>query len=210
MAAYLIVLGFWLQEPVTFSVEDNKLLMAFVGIVALAALAQAIILLVMAVGVAKVSKRMMAIVEDANGKVMPLVDSVHTVVRDSAPKVKIITENLTETSHIVRSKAQEFDVTFTEVNQRAGKQAARVDGMVTSVLDATTNITTSVQRSIQTPIREFAGLMNGIKAGIDVLVGRARGFGGSRTTANSSNANARNPMDANARNPMDGGTDLVR
>ncbi len=209
MAAYLIVLGFWLQEPVTFSVEDNKLLMAFVGIVALAALAQAVVLLVMAVGLAKTTKRMMAIVEEANGKVIPLVDSVHTVVRDSAPKVKIITENLTETSHIVRSKAQEFDATFTDVNQRAGKQAARVDGMVTSVLDTTSNISASVQRSIQTPIREFAGLMNGIKAGIDVLVGRARGFGGARAS-NSSNANVRNPMDANARNPMDGGTDLVR
>jgi hypothetical protein len=73
--------------------------------------------------------------------------------------------------------------------------------MVTSVLDATTNITASVQRSIQTPVREFAGLMNGIKAGIDVLVGRARGFGGSKSS-NSSNANVRNPMD--------GGTDLIR
>lgn len=207
MAAYLIVLGFWLQEPVTFSVEDNKLLMVFIGIVALAALAQAIILLVMAVGAAKVAKRMMVIAEETHAKAMPLVDSVHSVVRDSAPKVKVITENLAETSHIVRSKAQELDVTFTDVNERAGKQAARVDGMVTSVLDATTNITTSVQRSIQTPIREFAGLMNGIKAGIDVLVGRARGFGGARTTTNSSTATSRS---SSAHSPMDGGTDLIR
>jgi hypothetical protein len=195
MAAYLMVLGFWLQEPVTFSVEDNKLLMIFVGIVALAVLAQAIILMAMAVGLAKTQKRIMAIVEEAHGKAMPLVDSVQAVVRDNSPKVKVITENLVETSHIVRSKAQEFDTTLADVNQRAGKQVARVDGMVTSVLDTTSTISSSVQQAIRTPVREINGIVNGFKAGLDVLLGRARGFGSKASKA---------------RNPMDGGTDLVR
>jgi hypothetical protein len=195
MAAYLMVLGFWLQEPVTFSVEDNKLLMIFVGIVALAVLAQAIILMAMAVGLAKTQKRIMAIVEEAHGKAMPLVDSVQAVVRDNSPKVKVITENLVETSHIVRSKAQEFDTTLSDVNQRAGKQVERVDGMVTSVLDTTSTISSSVQQAIRTPVREINGIVNGFKAGLDVLLGRARGFGSKASKA---------------RNPMDGGTDLVR
>ena len=58
-----------------------------------------------------------------------------------APKVKIITENLVETSHVVRSKAAEFDVTASDVNARTRAQVARVDGMVTSVLNTTTEIT---------------------------------------------------------------------
>ncbi len=37
---------------------------------------------------------------------VPILDTTHGVLHDSAPKVKIITENLVETSHVVRSKAR--------------------------------------------------------------------------------------------------------
>ena len=60
---------------------------------------------------------------------------------------------------------------------KARAQAARVDGMVTGVLDTTSEISASLQRAIKVPVREFSGLVNGFKAGMDVLVGRAKGFG---------------------------------
>ena len=47
----------------------------------------------------------------------------------------MITENLVETSHMVRNKAREFDATASEVNMKTRAQAARVDGMVTSVAE---------------------------------------------------------------------------
>jgi hypothetical protein len=108
---------------------------------------------------------------------MPLLDSTQTVIRDVTPKVKVITENLMETSHLVRNKARELDATATEVNMKARAQANRVDGMVTSVLNTTVEITETLQRAVKVPVREFTGLVNGFKAGVDVLVGRAKGFG---------------------------------
>ena len=209
MAAYLSVLGFWLQEADSLSGQNTKLLMIFVGIVALSILAQTIIFIVIATGLVRARKRVVAVAEELHTKAMPVIDNMQAMVRENSPKLKVITENLLETSHIVRNKAQEFDVTISDVNKRASKQAERVDGMVTSVLDATANISSSVQQSIRTPVREIAGLVNGLKAGLDVLVGRVRGFGGSRTTANDSNV-AHSSKSSSARNPMDGGTDLVR
>jgi hypothetical protein len=91
--------------------------------------------------------------------------------------VKIITENLVETSHMVRSKAAEFDVTATDLNNKARAQAARVDGMVTAVLNTTSEISESLQKAVKVPVRELSGLVNGLKAGIEVLVGRAKDFG---------------------------------
>jgi hypothetical protein len=44
--------------------------------------------------------------------------------------------------------------------------------MVTSVLDATEGIASTLQKSVSVPVREFHGLMNGLKAGFDVLTGR--------------------------------------
>jgi hypothetical protein len=94
--------------------------------------------------------------------------------------VKIITENLVETSHIFRTKAREIDATASELNMKARVQAARVDGMVTSVLNTTAEISDTLQRAVKAPVRELTGLVNGFKAGVDVLVGRAKGFGRGR------------------------------
>jgi hypothetical protein len=195
MAANFTILGFFLQGADTLSSSDTKWLMIFVGILAFAMLVQAIVFVALAVGAGKMRKKLMGFIDEMQTKVVPLAESVRTLVQDSSPKVKVITENLVETSHIVRSKAQEFDTTLTDVNARAGKQVARVDGMVTNVLDTTSHISTSVQNAVRAPVREINGIINGFKAGLDVLLGRARGFGSKASKE---------------RNPMDGGTDLVR
>src|SRR3979490_3344334 len=96
---------------------------------------------------------------------------------EGGPKVKIITENLVETSHVVRAKAREFDATASELNMKARVQAARVDGMVSSVLNTTAEISETLQRAVKVPVRELTGLVNGFKAGVGVLVGRAKGVG---------------------------------
>jgi hypothetical protein len=176
-AVRIVMSGMWLQDAGSLSSGNSRLLMVFVGMVAIAMMAQAIALIVMAIGAGKARKRALEIAEEVRLKVMPILDTTHGVIQDSAPKVKIITENLVETSHVVRSKAQEFDVTASDLNMRTRAQAARVDGMVTAVLNTTAEISESLQRAVKVPVREFAGLVNGFKAGVDVLVGRAKEFG---------------------------------
>jgi hypothetical protein len=179
-AVRIVMSGMWLQDPDSLSSGNSKWLMVFVGMVAIAMTAQAIALIVMAIGAGKARKRALEIAEEVRLKVMPILDSTQGVIQDSAPKLKIITENLVETSHLVRSKAREFDATASELNMKTRAQAARVDGMVTSVLNTTAEISETLQRAVKVPVRELTGLVNGFKAGVDVLVGRAKGFGGDR------------------------------
>jgi hypothetical protein len=179
-AARIVLSGMWLQDGETLSSGNTKLLILFVGMVAIAMMVQAIAVIVLAVGARKASKRGFDIVDEFRTKLMPLLDTTQAVIHDSAPKVKIITENLVETSHVVRAKAAEFDATASDMNAMTRAQAARVDGMVTSVLNTTAEITESLQKAVKVPVREFSGLVNGFKAGLDVLVGRAKGFGRGR------------------------------
>jgi hypothetical protein len=171
----MMILGMWLQEADSISAGNSRLLMFFVGMVAFAMLTQAIVVVFAAIGAAKVRNRLLAIAEEVRSKTVPVIDSAQSVLHEIHPKVRTITDNLVETSHVVRAKAQDFDVTISDVNQRARAQTERVDDMVTSVLDTTAGIATTIQRGVQVPVREFNGLMTGIKAGIDVLVGRSRG-----------------------------------
>ena len=92
---------------------------------------QAIAVIVIALGAAKARSARSRSRTSCTTKMMPILDTTQSVLHDSAPKVKIITENLVETSHMVRSKAVEFDATASDLNPKARAQAARVDGMVT-------------------------------------------------------------------------------
>lgn len=172
-----------MQDADSLSSGNTRLLMIFVAMVAIAMVAQAIALIVMAVGAGKARKRGLEIAEDLRDKVMPIIAGTHELIRDNSPKIKVISENFVEASHIVRSKAREFDVTASDLNSKTRAQAARVDGMVTSVLNTTAEITETIQRGIKIPVREVSGVVNGLKAGLDVLVGRAKGFGSGRTNA---------------------------
>jgi hypothetical protein len=180
-ARVMTMLGMWLQDPDSLSSGNSRLLMIFVAMVAIAMVAQAIALIIMAIGASKARKRGLEIVEEMRLKMLPIITGTHELIRDNAPKVKIITENFVETSHVIRSKAQEFDVTASDLNAKTRAQAARVDGMVTSVLNTTAEISESIQRGIKVPVREVTGVVNGLKAGLDVLVGRTKGFGSGRT-----------------------------
>ena len=176
-AARIFMSGMWLQDVDSLSSGNSRLLMIFVGVVALSMLTQAIVFVVAAIGAAKARNRVLAIAEEVRLKTLPVIDSTYNFVHELHPKMNVLVDNLVETSHIVRSKAQEVDATVSDVNQRTRAQAERVDGMVTSVLNSTAGIASTIQKGVQIPVREFTGLVNGLKAGLDVLVGRTKGFG---------------------------------
>lgn len=172
--AHMVLSGMWLQDGDSISSGNSKLLMIFIGLVAVAMVAQAIAVIVMAAGAAKARKKVLEMAEELRGKVMPLIDKSHDLVHDTAPKIKVITENLAEASHVVRSKAQDFDATITQANAKTRAQVDRVDGMVTSILNTASDIAETIQRGVKVPVREFSGLMSGMKAGLDVLLGRSK------------------------------------
>src|ERR1700679_2048144 len=98
-AVYMGLSGIWLQDPGSLSSGNSKLLMFFVGMVAVAMTGQAIALIVMAIGAAKARKRGLEIAEEVRAKAMPIFHDAHEMIRDMSPKVKVITENFVETSH---------------------------------------------------------------------------------------------------------------
>jgi hypothetical protein len=168
----MMFFGMWLEDPGSLSSGNSRLLMFFVAMVAIAMVAQAVVVIIAALGAAKARKQLLAIAEDVRAKTMPVVEGTRSLVEEMQPKARVLAENLVETSHIVRAKAAEFDSTISDVNVRARAQSARVDDMLTSVLDATEGIASTLQKSVSVPVREFHGLMNGLKAGFDVLTSR--------------------------------------
>jgi hypothetical protein len=164
----------------SISAGDTHLLI-ILWIVAGSMLAQAVVVIVAAVGATRTQKRVLIIAEELRAKATPLIDKAIPIIKKAEilvevtlPKIEKISDNLVETSEIVKSKAKEFDVTLTDVNLKTRAQVARVDGMVSTALTATGSLAEIVHKGIRMPLVEMSGIVNGFKAGIDVLFSRSK------------------------------------
>jgi hypothetical protein len=191
-------LAFW-QTPDLTS-HDMHLLMIFGGIIAFALLLQSLVIVFAAMAGMKIQKDVMADVAELKAKVLPLADKaqaltvqISAVTTDLAPTIKnittkidIITGHVEHLSALAREKADEFaptisaanetvaeaNETMRDVNRKAQQQAERVNGMVSSVLDATAAVGNTIKRGIALPGRELGSLATGFKAAFDTLLGR--------------------------------------
>ena len=179
----------------TLGAGTTRLLMIFVGIAAFALFAQALVMLGMAIGAAKTQKKILGHIETINGKLLPLLDKSNVLVTDMTPQIKeiaartqVITGHVEAISAAVREKVNEFGPTITAANQtlneatvtardanaRTREQVHRVDGVVSSVLDAAAELGRAIENGIRTPVREVSSIVEGVKAGIMSFIGGRR------------------------------------
>ena len=183
-------LAMW-QAQDAINSGHTVLLEVFVGLVALAMVVQAIAVVGVALGAREAQKKIMAEVAEIKGKLLPLVEKSHGLVTELGPKIQNITANVEHISFVVREKVVEFEPTVAAANQtikeanatvrdanaKTHAQIVRVNGMITSTLTATAAIGEKIHHGIRVPIREIEGIVGGVKAGLDSLLSKARGFG---------------------------------
>jgi hypothetical protein len=177
---------------------NSKLLMLFIGVAAAALLIQAIVLAVFATGAMKAQKQLFGELSDFREKASQFIDRSNSLIVEFTPqarqiaiRVDKITTHIEKIAAIADQKAAEIAPTISAANQtvaaanqtaaeanlKARAQIARVNGMVTSALDATVRLGIAIERGIAVPGREVAGIAAGLKAGFDTLVRGARAFG---------------------------------
>jgi uncharacterized protein YoxC len=167
----------WLEE--IDLAGTNRLIMIFIGVVAVALLIMAIALLVISVASAKAIKAARQSADEIKDKVLPLIEvateigkSGQALLHDVTPQVKLISENLAETSKIARSAVQQIETTVSDANLRTQRQVARVDGMVTAALTTTTEVVEAVATGLRVPAQKIAAMAGHAKLAFDGLLAR--------------------------------------
>jgi uncharacterized protein YoxC len=177
----------------------NRLIMIFIGLVAIAMVVMAIAMIVIALTAAKAMKGLNATVDEMKGKVLPLIDvamdiskTSRSVLDDAAPKVKVITDNLVmasdtlaETSKSARAAVAQFDTTISDVNVRALRQVARVDGMLTSALTATSELAEAIGNGIRVPAQKIAAFAGQARLMAEGIFSRIRAAAAARAGSTS-------------------------
>jgi hypothetical protein len=156
-------------------------LTVFVALTGIAVLLQAVILAALYLAMRKSSARMEALAVEVKTKALPSLETAQAILTELRPKLTVIADNLTETTYSVRSQVERMDATVNDVVDRARLQIIRGDELLTRTLDRVEETSDIVHNTVVSPVRQFAGLIQGVTAGIEFLLGnRGRRNGGSR------------------------------
>ena len=159
----------------------ENLIPLFIALTGAAVLLQAGMLVALYLSVRKSSVRMEALAVEVKTKALPAIETAEAILAELRPKLTVIADNLTETTHSVRSQVERLDATVDDVVDRARLQIIRADELLSRTLDRVEETSEMVQRTVVSPVRQFSGLIQGVTAGIEFLLGnRSRRNGGSR------------------------------
>ena len=179
----MAMLAMWFEGAGAIASVDTKLLI-ILALIALAMVSQAAAMVFIAIRSTTTIQHLTETVEELKGRAIPLLASVteltartNAMVQDASPKVKTITDNLLDASDVVRGTAHKIDTTVTDVNLRTQRQVARVDGMVTSTLTATTELAETIVEGIRMPAQKIAVAITQAKAFAEGFLGRAKTMG---------------------------------
>lgn len=159
----------------------ENLTLVFIVVTAAAVVLQAGILVALYLGVRQSSARMEALAFEVRMKVLPTVETAQTMLADLHPKLTVIADNLTETTRSVRAQVERMDATVNDAVDRTRLQVIRADELLTRTLDRVEETSDMVHKTVISPVRQFSGLIQGVTAGIEFLLGnRNRRNGGGR------------------------------
>jgi len=159
----------------------GNLTAVFIALTGIAVALQAGVLLAMYVTMRKSSERMEALATELKVKAIPTMEVVQMVLTEVHPKLLVIADNLEETTTLMRSQVHRVDATVTDVVDRARLQVIRADELLSRTLDRVEQTSDLVHNTVISPVRQMSGLVQGITAGIEFLLGnrKRRNGGGS-------------------------------
>jgi methyl-accepting chemotaxis protein len=149
--------------------HENSLI-AFVAVTSVAVVLQTLILAGMYFSIRKMGERMEALSRRVEEQALPLVEKVRGMVDESAPKIQMVVTNLAETSTLVRKQAGQIDEAVTEIVGIARAQAGRADELATRTMQRVDLTAERLQHTVNSPMRHLSALMEGVTAGLGVLV----------------------------------------
>ncbi len=141
----------------------------FTAVTSVGVLIQAFVLLGMYLAVKKSTDKVHELSDQLKQHLVPTLATSRNLIEDISPKIKVAISNLVEASGVLRSQAEQINKTVAHVSNVAEAQVSRVDEMATAILDGLTQTTAAVQHGIATPLKQVSGVLNGLRAGLDVL-----------------------------------------
>ena len=156
----------------------ENLLPIFVALTGIAVLLQAGLLLGMYLTMRKTGARLEELATEVKPKALPAIESTKStlesaqaIINEFQPRVKVIIENVEETSSAIRAQVDRANAVVNDAVDRARLQIIRGDEMLTRTLDKVENTSDIVTRTVVSPVKQVSGIIQGVTAGVEFLFG---------------------------------------
>lgn len=152
----------------------DNLLPVFVAVTSVAVVIQAGILVGLFLAVRKSAARLEALASEVKTKTLPTVETAQRLLLELRPRVENIVSNLDDSAKMVRGQMERLDVTVNDIVDRTRLQIIRADELVSRTMDKVEETSDMVHRTVVSPIRQVSGILQGLGAGLELLLGRRR------------------------------------
>jgi methyl-accepting chemotaxis protein len=146
----------------------------FIAITSAAVVIQAGILVAMFLALRKTGAKLESLAEDVRTKILPAAETVNSMLTEFRPKLETTMANVAETTTLVRAQIERLDATLNDTMDRARLQIIRADDLVTKTIDRVEETSETVHRTVISPIRKFAGVFQGLTAGLEFFLNGKR------------------------------------
>lgn len=149
--------------------NDQTIQLLIIAIAGLAVVMQAIILLAIFLSIKKGVNAVQEEVADLRTAVVPLLKASQDFLTRVAPRIEMTTTDVAEMVHGLRARTAEMETSTAEILDRVQHQTARIDAMLTLVLDTLERAGGYVAFAVDKPVRQLAGVVAAIKAVVGTL-----------------------------------------
>jgi uncharacterized protein YoxC len=139
------------------------------ALVAVALLLQACFVLIVMIGMGKLARTIRDEMADVRSSVMPLIFDTRELLTKVSPKIESTADDLSAILHAFREPSASLGAAGTELAERIRRQSARVEGMLSNLMNTADRTGTVVAGSVAKPLRHLAGLVASARAALEVL-----------------------------------------
>jgi hypothetical protein len=144
--------------------NTDTILIAFVAIVGVLTLLQALVLIGILFSLRKAAKATMAATEDLKATILPTIHSTRQLIDRISPQIVSISAGVAELTEMVKKESRGVSVSASEILERVNRQTQRLDGMLTNGLNAVEKAGAVVESAVAAPIRQVNGVVAAMKA----------------------------------------------
>lgn len=157
------------KDRVGAKMNNETLLVVFVGLTGFALIVQAIVMLVAFITMRKTIATIHTDVEDLRASLTPVLKQSKDLLDKVGPKVESIATDMADLTRRFREQTVELQATTTEILGRVHRQTSRVDTIITGVIDNIEYASAVVADAITRPVRQISAMLASAKAFLTVL-----------------------------------------
>jgi len=147
------------------------------------------VLIALLMMVKRTSDKVNALTDDIKTRALPAIDSAQSFFDTTKPRIEQIIDDAASSTATLKQQIERIDATLNDAVDRTRLQVIRADELVTRTMDRVEETSDLVHHSVISPIRQAAGLIQALTAGMGFFFGRSnRGGNGTRERRRSAEA----------------------